>query len=230
MTIRGVLSEYVLPSVKGTQGRLSLLAFAFTLACAIVLKWEAEDLIWCLWASSLTVGGAYGLILILWQPASSGGPAQTRLSKSAFAIAAFFVVHFGIFHYGHGMFLDALFPLDDDENYVSGMFTYPADVFRSYWLFVVASFISWAPALYSATRPSDDQHRLIRPYLNVVRMHLLIFVFLFGAGIGLLRVAVYPILLFYFFPIGQFLPLLKRLYYRIESRLKAIESADDPET
>ena len=42
---------------------LDLLAFAGTVACATIFRWEARDVIWGLWISSLTVGYA----TIVWQ-------------------------------------------------------------------------------------------------------------------------------------------------------------------
>jgi len=43
------------------------------------------------------------------------------------------------------------------------------------------------------------------PYGNVVRMHLLIFVFAGLSAAGLASWALYPVLFFYFFPMGKML-------------------------
>ena len=43
------------------------------------------------------------------------------------------------------------------------------------------------------------------PYKNVVRMHILIFVFAFLSVVGLRSFVLYVVLVFYFFPIGALL-------------------------
>jgi hypothetical protein len=47
-----------------------------------------------------------------------------------------------------------------------------------------------------------------KPYANVVRMHLLIFIFAGLHGAGLAELGIYPVLLFYFVPWAE----LHRLY------------------
>jgi hypothetical protein len=47
-----------------------------------------------------------------------------------------------------------------------------------------------------------DRGAIFGPYLNVIRMHLLIFVFAGLRGLHLAHLAIYPVLAAYFFPWG----------------------------
>lgn len=137
------------------------LAFAVGLAVARWAGWNAGDLVWSLWLSSLVVGYS----LIVWtiaQPAFELGRSASRgalpnrslttpwpfwaiLFAGALFFVAFFTVHFGMFHYVHSQFLISFFPIDTG---VSGhrpdsadMSTY-AEVMRRYWSFLPAAFLA----------------------------------------------------------------------------------------
>jgi len=193
---------------------LDLIAFLGTAAAAVVLRWEVRELVWGLWLSSLVIGYATIVLSIgrqYWftkEPAVKGefhGAARVvvrllTIFLGLFALA-FFTVHFGGFHLGHGAFLNQFFPVTPADG--SDVFAYlgalPTIVALG-WPMVFGSAISSRNDLMNA----DSDAGMMRPYLNVVRMHLLIFVFAGAAAANLDQRWLYLIvLLFYFFPFRE---------------------------
>ena len=137
------------------------LAFSVGLAVAWWARWNAGDLVWSMWLSSLVVGYS----LIVWtiaQPAfelgrsawkdalAHGNPASpwpfwTILFVGALFIVGFFTVHFGMFHYGHSQLLISFFPIDSGGGAGhatwANMSTY-VEVMRRYWSFLPAAFLA----------------------------------------------------------------------------------------
>lgn len=190
-----------------------LIAFVLTVICAIAFRWEAKDLIWSLWTSSLCVGYCFIVVTIAASVLSADQPGQ--LGVFAFfglLMLAFFTFHFGMFHFVHGVFLHHFFPLDPAEE---GSFPNMAMVFVTclslYWPVVLATFISRLPDFKSAGLTADilSSHRgkggdpFLKPYANVIRMHILIFVFAGLAAFHVSRYAIFPVIAFYFFPWGM---------------------------
>jgi hypothetical protein len=71
---------------------------------------------------------------------------------------------------------------------------------RSYWPLILTTFVSRFSEFIRPERFSGKKDPFTKPYANVVRMHLLIFVF---AGLHIVkidRLAIYPVLAFYFVP------------------------------
>jgi hypothetical protein len=99
-------------------------AFILGLLPAWWLQWQAADLIWSLWLSSLTLGyltifatvagGAYVGVAVLSHPQF---PSDKKGIAIFFGVMAglfflgFFSLHFGGFHAGHASFLQNFFPL-----------------------------------------------------------------------------------------------------------------------
>jgi hypothetical protein len=138
------------------------LAFAVGLTVAWWAHWDAGDLVWSLWLSSLVVGYS----IIVWtiaQPAyeiGRGAWAARALTAShpnallafwsililgVLLALAFFTVHFGGFHYGHSQFLAWFFPIESggavSKGLDAGMSTY-VEVMRRYWTFLPAAFLA----------------------------------------------------------------------------------------
>jgi len=138
------------------------LAFSVGLAVAWWARWDAGDLVWSMWLSSLVVGYS----LIVWtiaQPAIEIGRGAWRARALADAYPGsmlafwailvigalfglgFFTVHFGMFHYGHSQLLISFFPIDTGgaarHATWADMSTY-VEVMRRYWSFLPAAFLA----------------------------------------------------------------------------------------
>ncbi len=201
----------------------ALLAFALTVVIAWWMRWGAGDLMWGIWASSATYGFAYGVVLLKSNPDAGDAGDGSELGRML-GVLAFFTFIFGSAHYAQGIFLSVVFPITPLAGW--DLFLYPKTAFGWYWGVVATTFYSRWPELQSATRPSDDPHRLLLPFKNVARMQILVFVFLFLAAAGLIRYAVYPVLVFYFFPFPVFREKLKNLWVRFEERMNTPPPSD----
>lgn len=168
---------------------------------------------WGAWASSLAYGYTYGVVLIMANPEEVDAQEGRRRPGLILAMTAFFSFHFLLFHAWQGTVLNMVFRINES------FFLFPGTAFASYWLVVAATFASRAPELWSATRPSDDPHRLLKPYVNIVRMQVLVFVFLFLESVGMIRFAVYPVLVFYFFPFPIIKEKIKEWFDRLDERM-----------
>lgn len=192
---------------------IDLGTFLATAAVAFAARWELRDLLWGLWLSSLLVGysligwGIYWSVGFGTRPAAAGNSAvwQALLTVGAVVAAlfnlAFFTVHFGGFHLVHGLFLNQFFPLAPGTPEVGGNpFGYLQQLpqaLRLGWPLVLGSIVSSRQAFQAARR----EFKPAVPYLNVIRMHLLIFV-LVAARIANFdnRWLYVGILFVYFFP------------------------------
>ena len=70
----------------------------------------------------------------------------------------------------------------------------------AYWPFVLMTLISRARDFPLGHKAMAGSSVMFQPYLNVIRMHILIFVFAGLQFAHLAHFALFPILLFYFFP------------------------------
>lgn len=193
-----------------------LAAFSLGLVLAWQLRWETGDLVWSLWLASLVVGYA---TIVLGIAGTIAGAVQARRSVLAALLGgvfllAFFTVHFGMFHFVHSMFLRGFFPLGDgtSEAFEPALGDY-ARVVQRYWPWLLAAAIAERGALRDAWHqarragPAPDSGEItagfnpMRAYVNVVRLHLLIFFFAFAAIAGLESFVVYAVVYaVYFFP------------------------------
>ncbi|MBD3368708.1 MAG: hypothetical protein GF405_11145 [Candidatus Eisenbacteria bacterium] len=187
---------------------LDLGAFAGTVVLAVTMRWETRDLVWALWISSLVVGYATIATTIV------RGVRKYWHAFSAVAIfggaglLAFFTFHFGMFHFVHSVFLDMFFPLYGDPEGFPNFARTAMVALAGYWPFVLASLVSRLEDLDRGGDGAPDgtvpgrgaAMSLSAPYRNVVRMHILIFVFAGLHAAGLSRFALYPVLAAYFFP------------------------------
>lgn len=198
-----------------------LLAFLLGLGLAWSLQWKTRDLVWSLWLSSLLVGYA----MLVWgifsgilfeaatRPSDSQPPNRARRGGSLIAsliggvfLLGFFTVHFGGFHFVHSVFLNLFFPvLPGAPEGPPGFFGY-VEVLHRYGWFVPLALIAERHAfrLPSASRTAEkdgSQQAMVRPYKNVVRLHLLIFFFAFAHFAKLDHFLVYAVVYaVYFFP------------------------------
>jgi hypothetical protein len=191
----------ILRRLQPADYALDLLAFAGTVALAIGFRWQARDLIWSLWISSLSFGFVWMLTAYLCALVCVPGKAKLAAAVGGLFLMAFFTFHFGMFHFVHGAFLIEFFPLNPEKSGgMPSLLTLARPALAAYWPFVLMTLVSRARDLPWRQLPGDQGKGLFQPYLNVIRMHLLIFVF---AGLQLAHLsnlALFPILLFYFFP------------------------------
>jgi len=182
------------------------LAFAVTVVLAAWLRWEAGDLIWGLWVSSLCVGYAYIVATIVMAVVQAEGVGRVVMGGAGLFMLAFFTVHFGMFHYVHSVFLNGFFPLVPKGQGFPKLPTVLATALRQYWPIVAATFVSrWTDFPFRKKVSLSGQDTMMKPYANVIRMHLLIFVFAGLHAAGLSSFAIYPVLIAYFFPWGALL-------------------------
>jgi len=182
---------------------LDVVAFSCAIIMAGVFRWEATDLIWGLWLSSLVVGYATIVSTIIVSVRGSELPLALAV-PGALGLLGFFTVHFGGFHVAHGAFLGGFFPPEG----VEGMESSPLNVFpvivKLYWPFVLVTLVAKISHIVPKKAKLAMGDHLMKPYGNVIKMHMLIFVFAALSGFGLTRYAVYPVLIAYFFPWREF--------------------------
>lgn len=209
------------PSSGWASTWLDGVGFGAGLALAWWFRWNTTDLVWSLWLSSLCVGYAM-IVWILIQPVrnfSAGlmahrrpalgplakGVAMLLLVLGTAAGLAFFTFHFGMFHFVHSMFLGAFFPVTGvgmSGEVDSLMYR---EVIARYWWFLPSALLAERRAFQSSSSPSNplgiSPASLILPYKNVVRLHLLIFFFVFAHYAKIESFAVYAVVYaVYFFP------------------------------
>lgn len=183
---------------RGNLG-LELVALAVAVICVIVFQWQARDVIWGLWICSLTFGYATLVTTIVSSVVRSPAEARIVTALGGLFMLAFFSVHFGMFHFVHGVFLNTFFPLVGDRGFPNPLQIFSAALL-AYWPLVLTTFISRFHELRQCVGLMDNPSAMMKPYVNVIRMHILIFVFagLHAANLG--QLAIFPVLAFYFVP------------------------------
>ncbi len=191
--------------VRRGELALDLLAFLATIVCVAVFDWQARDVIWALWTCSLCVGYAFIVTAIGSSVYHAKGAQRLLLAGVGLFLLGFFTFHFGMFHFVHSVFLNQFFPLVGSERGFPNIFTILSVALESYWPLVLATFISRFRDLPFSGVDLKGKNPFIKPYANVIRMHILIFVFagLHAAKLG--QLAIYPVLAFYFVPWGKLL-------------------------
>ena len=183
---------------------IDLLAFAVTLVSAILLKWKTKDIVWGLWACSLCVGYAYIVVGITASVYHAKDMPRVIVAGGGLFLLGFFTFHFGMFHYVHSVFLNMFFPLAEGGKSFPNIFATLSAALGSYWLLVLATFVSrYSDFPFSGLEFGKKKDLFKKPYANVIRMHLLIFIFAGLHAAGLADLGIYPVLLFYFVPWGK---------------------------
>ncbi len=213
------------PRVRWGYAWPDALAFALGLGLAWSAGWKTADLVWSLWLSSLTVGYA----TIVWgalQPAvmqfreGATGCGAAAIA-GALGLIAFFTAHFGMFHAGHAALLNQFFPLIPGQHRDFVDFGPLAEVVRRYGWFVPVALLAERQAFRLPAVPREPpamsvkaadiaarkarqaigSTMMFRPYVNVVRLHLLIFLFAAVHFARLDSFAIYAVVYaVYFFP------------------------------
>jgi hypothetical protein len=215
-----------LPRVRWGDAWPDALAFAAGLGLAWGTGWKTGDLVWSLWLSSLTVGyativwGALQPAVMQFREGATGRGVAAIVGGLGFI--AFFTFHFGMFHAVHAGFLSQFFPLFPEHTQQSFIdFTLLAEVVRRYGWFVPVALLAERQAFLLPAVPPEPpamsvkagdiaarkarqaigSAMMFRPYLNVVRLHLLIFFFAAVHFARLEGFAIYAVVYaVYFFP------------------------------
>lgn len=224
------MNSPVAPRSRWSDTWLDGLAFAFGLALAWWFRWNTTDLIWSLWLSSLVVGYAL-IVWLVTGPLRQLGAGIARdqsgladLGSKAAALAlvgvgtlfalAFFTVHFGGFHFVHSIFLQWFFPVTGTRSAMLDDWRVYLEVLSRYWMFLPAAFLAERHRFKLSHRRPDTSVTaeaivarkakgsiMMLPYKGVIRMHLLIFFFVFAHFMRLDSFAVYAVVYaVYFFP------------------------------
>jgi hypothetical protein len=199
------------------------LAFAGGLTVAWFGGWDTTDLVWSLWLSSLVVGfamivwGIFSPAMLHGREGSAGAAIFAALG--GIGLLAFFTVHFGIFHAVHAALLNTFFPLDGSGEFPGVAIV--GEAMRRYgWFLPVAALaerrgfllpkmppepprtsVKAADIAARKARQAFGAAAMFRPYVNVMRMHLLIFFFAFAHYAHWESFAVYAVVYAaYFFP------------------------------
>lgn len=136
--------------------------FVAVLSIAWWAGWNAGDLVWSLWLSSLVVGYST-IVWMIGQPTMEIARASWKerslmdanprtlkafwlvLLIGALFMLAFFTIHFGMFHYIHSQILISFFPISMGDGTVqarsAGMSTY-VEIARRYWPALPSAFLA----------------------------------------------------------------------------------------
>ena len=157
---------------------LDLCAFFITVACVIMLDWTASDIIWGFWACSFCFGYAYFFTAITTMLLKTSGVQRIVMAFVSIFLLVFFTIHFGIFHYVHSIFLSNFFPLAEKRSAgLPSPLSILAVVMKSYWPLVLTTLLArWSDLPFSG-KGARKNNLFVMPYANVIRMHILIFIF-----------------------------------------------------
>jgi len=199
---------------------LGLFSFLATLMLAVAQQWQVTDLVWSLWISSLVLGYGYLLTGIIsralrgvdgledtWGKALHALNAENKtpwplIVLGALFVIAFFSVHFIMFHFVHSVFLNLFFPLYGDGTDFPRLLPVVGICIVRYWPVVLFSAITQLTSFLEVAE-STGSNFLSMPYRNVVKMHISIFVFAGLSFTNISGLALYYVLILYFFPFGS---------------------------
>lgn len=206
---------------------ISLMSFVFIFLIALVNRWEVSDMVWSLWITSLTLGYGYLLAGITSNAISGGFSIRDSIFSKILGLAIpevinivllilgalfqilFFSLHFGLFHFVHSIFLNDFFPIIDRS------FEQPIDFLR----FITISISSYWPVilftLFTTLRRFQrifllaEKDFMKRPYINVIKIHISIFLFAGISAIGFPDWILLLIFVIYFFPFSATIEYIK---------------------
>ena len=199
---------------------LGLFSFLATLMLAVAQQWQVTDLVWSLWISSLVLGHGYLLTGIVSRALRGVDGLESTWGKAMDALVgedktpwppivlgmlfviAFFSVHFIMFHFVHSVFLNLFFPLYGDGTGFPRLLPVVGICIVRYWPVVLFSAITQLTSFLEVAE-STGSNFLSMPYRNVVKMHISIFVFAGLSFTNISGLALYYVLILYFFPFGS---------------------------
>jgi hypothetical protein len=208
---------------------ISLFSFVVIFILARVENWTAGNMVWSLWITSLTTGYCYLLAGIVSNTFGSAilsedslvnrlfhGSIHSGIKYSLLIIGilfqlVFFTVHFGLFHFVHSIFLSQFFPIMDRsfERFPDFLF-FVSTSLKTYWpviLFTLFASIRKFQRILSQNEVDFTK----RAYINVIKIHLSIFLFAGLSVTGINEWILPLIFILYFFPFSAVFDFLKNL-------------------
>jgi len=193
--------------------------FVVALALTYLLGWSTRDLIWSFWVSSLVVGTAHIAAANFGPALGPGVPAAGRVLLFAFGLpgVAFFLFHFGFFHYIHAHILSLPFPpIDDPGRVYVGTLTWRnvrpfsftetlAVGFSRYSpIALVALVREWPSIRAAAGRDRTERGTVDAAYRSVIRIHVVVLLSIAFFAVGVDSFATFVIVFaIYFAPRGS---------------------------
>lgn len=203
LTHEQIRAEMMRRQQEEPSGAPQLLAALLGLFTAGVVLWSGLAL-----HSAILLAGLLYLAALV--APSVTGAARFGQALGYFVVVGFmvgfFTFHFGFFHYGHSIFLAAMFPPAAGYG-ADAMREATLDWMRSlvhlcvplYWPFIVACAISQWRDFAAAARGFGGT--MTQPYVNVVRMHITILALGFLSAFGVSGLPLYALLAVYFLPL-----------------------------
>ncbi|HJS37800.1 MAG TPA: DUF6498-containing protein [Burkholderiales bacterium] len=157
---------------------LLLLANAVPLVGVLAWDWRVGDVVILYWIENLVIG-LYNVLRIL---AAQPEGARAGLMAGKIFLAAFFLVHYGGFCAGHGVFLAALFPVAGPGGAKLGIDGVVLDMLREPGLLVAVAALTLSHG-YSFVRNylgrgeyrrADVQRLMMQPYGRILVVHLFV--------------------------------------------------------
>jgi hypothetical protein len=153
----------------------ALAAFGVTVACAVVLDWQAGDIAWGLWVSSIWIGYVT-LAAAMWLeeiPLRRQAGTDKHLGF-VLGFGAAFTVLFGGAHFLHCTFLNQMLPLDPHQGGIPNIFYLFARATWRYWAVVAMGLLARYGDLKRLLQRPGSHKALVLPFLTVARLHVMI--------------------------------------------------------
>ena len=179
------------------QVLISLISFFTVLILASLQEWRINELVWSLWISSLSLGYTFLISSIVAKAIHQGmthsenefpkdqiNSVQPLIGWTMAIVGgiftiAFFTVHFGMFHFVHGIFLNLFFPLQEvSQGDIPNFFLLIKSCLTTFWPVILFSLIMQIKNFQQIIL-SPGKDFFATPYKNVVKMHISILLFAF---------------------------------------------------
>jgi hypothetical protein len=186
------------PEASPVAAPLLIVANLVPLAGVLLWDWRIGDVVILYWIENLVIG-AFNVLRILF-----ASPRGSRLAGQVGKIflAGFFTVHYGMFCYGHGVFLALMFPVHGPGGEKLGIDGVVLDMLREPGLLAaVAALVASHGYSFVRNYLGRGEHRNVdpgrlmgRPYGRIVLVHL--YVIVGGILVQALASPVAPLVLF----------------------------------